>query len=111
MPQVKSYRRYTAAPKGCLGVISSGTATAFIGDKEIATATLSTVTIYEVERPPFASVLHPVIRVVFAPGWAGLAAPLLSTPLWPPPCIGTGTVPAICYCCRMLRARENGAGR
>ena len=67
MPQVKSYRRYTAAPKGCLGVISSGTATAFVGDKEIATATLSTVTIYEVETPAICfSVLHPRFRVVFA---------------------------------------------
>ena len=73
MPQVKSYRRYTAAPKGCLGVISSGTATAFVGDKEIATATLSTVTIYEVKRPCHQRMFYPPApRCVWcSPGRAG----------------------------------------
>lgn len=57
MPVVKSYRRYIPAEQGCLGVISSGTSTAFINDKQVACATLSTVTIYEVRTGTIVRVL------------------------------------------------------
>eukprot|EP00038_Savillea_parva_P029164 m.69241 g.69241 ORF g.69241 m.69241 type:complete len:912 (+) comp8569_c0_seq2:139-2874(+) len=45
MPQVKSYRRYGPAIDGCLGVITSGAGVAYVGEGEVATSTLSTVTI------------------------------------------------------------------